>query len=327
MEKHQFIENLGTGDRVKDFFLVRKVIPKDDPEIVICDKTGEIKLTFMYRTDVEKIMNTVRSGEIVFVKEGIVDDRNGEKRIYVRSLDDIKKIEIDEIETKDIFPSLSKIHVENMLNELRKYIESLKNDHLKSLLKKIFYDEDFIERFVSTPSSIDHHHNYIGGNLEHTLNVVRICDSISKINKSLDRDILITGAMIHDIGKSLEYKPHTLYEKTEEGILLGHIILGERLVRERIEDLRSEGIDFPKDLNMIISHMILSHHGKQEWGSPETPKTLEALVLHYADLMDSQIKYHEQKINSWKRSSKNKWMLIWDNDIKKKKTFLHREIK
>ena len=327
IRKKQFIENLKIGDSVSDIFLVRKIIPKDNLEVLICDKTGEIKIAFTNKNfNRDDFINIIKPGDFIFIREGVVDDKNGEIKIYLNSLDNIERIDRENVRIEDLVPSLSNTEIESMLSELRDYIDSIDNVYLKSLLKKIFYDEEFVEKFTRTPSSIDHHHNYIGGNLEHTLNVVKICDAISKINKDLNRDLLLTGAMLHDIGKSFEYKPYLLCEKTDEGILAGHIILGERKIREKINELRSEGIDFPENLQMLLSHMILSHHGKREWGSPEIPKLLEALVLHYADLMDSQIKYHAQKIENEKKHRGDNWSLIWDNDLKKRKHFYIGEV-
>ena len=327
IEKKHFIEDLRIGDSVSDVFLVRKIIPKDDPEVLVCDKTGEIKIAFVDRSiDRDDIMNLFKPGNFVFVRKGLIDDRNGEIKIYLDSLDNIEIVDKKNVQIEDLVPSLSDMEISKMLSELRDYIDGIENVHLKALLKKVFYDDEFLEKFVRTPSSIDHHHNYIGGNLEHTLNVVKICDAIAKMNKDLNRDILVTGAMLHDIGKSFEYKPYLLYEKTDEGILAGHIILGERRIREKINELRSEGVDFPEDLEMLLSHMILSHHGRREWGSPEVPKFLEALVLHYADLMDSQIKYHIQKMDEEKKRGKNNWTLIWDNDLRRRKPFYIGEV-
>ena len=320
ISKKKFITELEVGEKVDDVFLVRKIISGEKPSLLVCDRSGEMRVVF--REDYDRsALDFIKPGDVIILKDGLISEHNGEKLILLESPRSMERVEKEEVKLEDLVPSLDKETIERLKKDLMNYVKGIKNDHLRILLEEAFLDKDLVERLAKTPSSMDHHHNYVGGNLEHTLSVARICDFISKIYKDLDRDLLIAGALLHDIGKSLEYEPNMVQEKTKEGILLGHIHLGERIVREKISKIRSRGVEFPEELEMLIIHMILSHHGKREWGSPEIPKTLEALVLHYADLLDAHIKYHVQKVEEGVKLGEREWIPIWDHDLKKKKRF------
>jgi len=164
-------------------------------------------------------------------------------------------------------------------------IKSIENSYLKALLKAFFDDPQFVEKFKRAPAATKVHQPYIGGLLEHTLSVVTICEAICNIYKEIDRDFLITMAILHDIGKVREYAYDQVIEHTDEGKLLGHIALGLEMIDQKIKNLK----DFPQDLELMVKHTILSHHGHFEFGSPKLPSILAAIALHYADEMEAKI--------------------------------------
>jgi 3'-5' exoribonuclease len=135
----------------------------------------------------------------------------------------------------------------------------------------------------------------------------------------INRDLLITGAILHDIGKIKEYKVTAAIDKTEQGNFIGHIVIGDRWIREKIDELKNKGKSFDEDLENHLCHLILSHHGKYEWGSPRLPKTVEACALHQADLMDSQIKNYIQNIEEGKKRTDEDWAFLWDPDLGRKR--------
>ena len=185
----------------------------------------------------------------------------------------------------------------------------------KRLLHLFFDDPVFIDAYKHSPSAITHHHNYVGGNLEHVVGVLRLCKNISNMYPGMNWDLLLSGAILHDIGKLKEYRYVAAIDKTEAGNFIGHIVIGDRWIHEKIQALRSRGIEFPEDLEQHLTHLILSHHGKYEWGSPRLPKTIEACVLHQADLMDSQVKKYIQNIEDAKKISEDEWAYVYDSDI------------
>ena len=172
----------------------------------------------------------------------------------------------------------------NKLSEkLFNYMDGIKNSYLKQLLSKIFDDKEFFTRFAQAPAAKTWHHNYIGGLLEHTISVASICEFATHLYK-IDKDLLITGALLHDIGKVLEYSIKPTIEFTAEGRLVGHIPLGDHILSTKSAEIDN----FPPDLLFKLRHLVLSHHGEYEKASARLPQTLEAIVLHHADNFDAQ---------------------------------------
>ena len=174
----------------------------------------------------------------------------------------------------------------------------VKNKFLSELLEKIF-DEERLKIFCEHSAGKSMHHSYFGGLLEHTVSVVEICDFMRKRNKLIDRDILITCAILHDVGKIYELNDFTGNNYSDEGELIGHIVIGSDLISKKICEINN----FPDDLRLKILHCILSHHGEYEFGSPKLPKTIEALVLHFADDLDAKTKMFEELTENDKSDS------------------------
>jgi 3'-5' exoribonuclease len=173
--------------------------------------------------------------------------------------------------------------------------------------------------FSHAPSAMTFHHNYIGGNMHHSLGVARLCKTICDYYPGLNRDLIVTGALLHDVGKLREYQTTTTIDKTDEGNFIGHIVIGERWIREKIAEIRNDNQSFDERLELYLCHMILSHHGKYEYGSPRMPKIAEAVVLFQADLMDSQVKNYLQNLEDKKKSTDDDWVFVWDPDSGRKK--------
>ncbi len=177
-----------------------------------------------------------------------------------------------------------KIPKEQLAKRLDYYINSVSDEYLSKLLSAIFGDPKFLEKFFSAPAGKLWHGAYIGGLAEHTVDVAKLCDSAAEMFELCRRDILITGALLHDIGKTEELSIGASFDYGVAGRLIGHIVLGERMAIRAIEGI--EG--FPDNLALEISHLILSHHGSAEMGAPVVPKTLEASILHHADMLEAQ---------------------------------------
>jgi 3'-5' exoribonuclease len=304
--KKQFVNTLEEGNEVNDLFAVKsKKSPRSYRrgtwfDFVASDKTGEILVKFWggeSKDKVQRLYNSFNVGDVVQIRAGVVEYYEDTMQISINEeTGSIRKCTPDEYFLEDFLPELEKEKIEKLFGLITEEIENVKNSHLKSLLQSFFDNKDFVKKFIHTPSAIMYHHNYIGGNLEHTVGVIKICHTLCDIYQSLDRDLLIAGAILHDVGKIEEYKWSTIIDRTEGGNLLGHIIMGDRMIREKINELRKKGQNFPEELENQLSHIILSHHGKLEWGSPVIPKTPEACALHHADLTDSHVKNYIQKV-------------------------------
>ncbi len=195
----------------------------------------------------------------------------------------------DEFVLEDLLPS-SPRDLAEMEAELAAIRASITNDDLTALLDEIFKGEMY-HAFCQAPAAKGFHHNYIHGLLEHTVSVSRVADAISGQYPDLNRGLLITGAILHDIGKTTEFDYTTAIDYSDSGRLLGHIVLGEKIVADAIDRLE----DFPDELMLQLLHLILSHHGEKEYGSPIRPKTPEAFILNHADDIDAKANVFERK--------------------------------
>ena len=183
------------------------------------------------------------------------------------------------------FVPVSPVPQEQMRAELAGVVASLANPYLKALMESFCGDAVFMAAYCKAPAAKGMHHVYLGGLLEHSLSVVRLVDAVVPLYPDLNRDLLVVGALLHDLGKVAELSYERAFEYTDEGRLIGHISIGVEMLTERIATIPG----FPRELAMLLKHMLLSHHGQYEYGSPKRPKTIEATILHYLDDMDSKI--------------------------------------
>lgn len=281
----KYIDKLRDGMHVSDVYLCKQktiALTKNGKEygnLVLQDKTGQIE---------SKIWDLHSPGirdfdamDYVYV-EGNVTVFNNANQLNIQR---IQKAPEGSYDQADYFPISSK-NIDDMYKELRDLIASVKNLYLKQLLMSFFIDDKaFARRFKSHSAAKSVHHGFIGGLLEHTLSVAQLCSMIAGHYPFIDRDLLITGALLHDIGKTSELSPFPQNDYTDEGQLLGHIIIGARMAEEHIASIDG----FPERLRNELIHMILSHHGELEYGSPKKPALIEAMVLSLADNMDAKV--------------------------------------
>ena len=197
----------------------------------------------------------------------------------------VRKAAEDEYDPADYLP-VSENSTDDMYSQLRAFIDSVENTYLSALLKKLFVeDEAFVKAFEGHSAAKTVHHGFIGGLMEHTLGVTRLCDYMSKAYPVINRDLLITASLLHDIGKTKELSAFPLNDYTDEGQLLGHIYMGAQM----INDLAHQIPEFPEVLKNELIHCILSHHGELEYGSPKKPALVEAVALNLADNTDARM--------------------------------------
>ncbi len=321
--KEQFIENLKEGDTINDFFAVKMKNPPRPYKrgtwfnLVVNDKTGEVNIKFWggdNKERVKRLYDSFKVGDVIQVRGGNVEIYNDKMQVSVsEKAGGLRRCSPDEYEIKDFLPTLEDKKIDIFTKEINDYINSVKNKELRLLLDSFFDDKNFLESFQKSPSAITHHHNYIGGNIEHTLGVVKLSDKICEMYPNIDRDLVITGAILHDIGKLKEYRATAAIDKTDEGNFIGHIVMGDRWIREKIKYIRKE-CKFSDELENKICHILLSHHGKYEYGSPQLPKTIEAMTVHAADMMDSQVKNFIQIIEEGRKNTEDDWGFIWDSE-------------
>jgi 3'-5' exoribonuclease len=289
-----FIEQLKPGQEVNSIFVLKakKLLPLRSGAgsylaVVLGDKTGQMEGRAWEQVD--EIYHSCRVGDIVYV-QGQVSEYNSTVQIQISSMSVCQE---GEANPERFIPS-SKLDLDNAREKLLSVIESLHNTHLKSLLSLILSDDDFLNALLTSPAAKRNHHAAIGGLVEHSLGIASAAGQIASVYPKIDRDLLVAGALLHDIGKVEEYSLGADIDFTDEGRLLGHIVLGVRHLDKYISRLP----DFPEELRLKLLHMIVSHHGQYEWQSPKRPKFLEAAVLHHLDMIDAAVDMFSSAVES-----------------------------
>jgi len=280
----QLIGDLEPGAEVKSAFIVsRKELRKTKAgapylALELADKSGKVDARVW--DGVGRYKDAFAEKDYVAVS-GRAERYRDQLQVVVNSL---RRCGDDEVDAADFLRVVSTDRAE-LEGELRQALEEVRSTHLRGLLLAFFDDQEFMRRFTTAPAAKNYHHPYLGGLLEHTATTVRICRMICDLYPDIDRDLLITAAALHDIGKIQELDYDRSIDFSDAGRFLGHLLLSDEMIRERIACMP----EFPRDLAMRLRHAVLSHHGELEWGSPKRPKTLEAIVLHHVDNLDAKV--------------------------------------
>ena len=298
--KSIFVKDLKPGVRIADIFVLRKKELKDYDskkflKLELGDNSGRIDAVVW--DEAEQFYNIAQIGDAVRAKGWVTTY----KEIPQIKLEDLAKAEQGEYDFQDLISS-SQEDPDILLERFKQKCLSIKNRFLKILLNDLTGDVDLMQRLKVAPAGKLWHHCYIGGLLEHTLRVVSLCELAAQTYGLIDRDLLISGALLHDIGKVSEYSISGFIDYTDEGRLVGHIVSGHEIIASYIRKVDG----FPKELSARLRHLILSHQGKLECASPVVPQTIEAIVLHYADELDSKADAFAKVINK-SRSLGKKW--------------------
>ena len=281
--KEIYLKDVKQGDKVVSSFLVTEknmaFSQKGFPYLTVQlkDKSGGIEGKVW--DNALEFDRQFKKGDIIFIEGRAASYKNS---IQI-SITDIKKMAWGEVEPADYLPAVN-ADVNVMFNEMICYIEKVNDKYLRALLNSFFQEEKTISLFKRAPAAKGFHHIYLGGLLEHTLSVVRLLEKVSDHYPDLNKDMIIAGGILHDIGKIYEFSYDNIIDYSDEGRLIGHIVMGVEMINKKIAVIP----DFPVQLALELRHIILSHHGEFEFGSPKRPKTLEALVVHYIDDMDAK---------------------------------------
>lgn len=255
----------------------------------VSDATGEIKVNFWGSSDeamVKRAFDSVREGAIVRVR-GTSDQFNDAMVVQVNTSngnDRLEEAQDGDYDPSDFLACTAK-DPEAMYAELEALLEQISDPDIRSVLGQLFGDPDLVQRFKSAPASVSYHCAWVGGLLEHTLNVTRSCDHISRLYPALDRDLLLASAALHDIGKVCCYNVSTTITESVSGRLLGHIVIGAQMV----ENACARCGNVPEAVRTKLVHMVLASHGTNEKGSPAEAAIPEALALNFADEMDAKL--------------------------------------
>lgn len=286
--KKQFISSIKAGDSVNDIFILsdKALAQKKDGNnflnITLSDKTGSIKGVMW--DNIDETVTEITSGNFVNIR-GKISEYKGILQLVVKS---ISQVSSDSVNPSDFLPATSR-NIDDMFIHILKITGSIETVYLKELFEKFWNDDEFVSKFKTAPAAKKMHHAYIGGLLEHSLSMAILANKIvnhyKEYYKGLNKDMLIAGAILHDIGKIREFDYKYSIDYSDQGRLLSHIVIGVEMIDEKLRKIK----DFPEEQAILLKHMIVSHHGVREFGSPEPPKTIEAVLLNYIDEIDSKL--------------------------------------
>lgn len=285
-QKGHFILDARPGERVTGFFLVRhkQLEPFRDRSkgefltLMLGDRTGQL-LARVWEGAAE-LAETFEEGDVVKVA-GDVEEYLGRTQIIVNKL---RRANEGEYDLADFLPATQK-NVDDLWAAVQSAIDGIANSHLAALVRHFYDDPDFRAQMSQAPAARRVHHAYLGGLLEHLAEVLALCEAVLHLYPAINADLLRTGALLHDVGKLREYAWERDIDYTDEGRLVGHIVIGAEMVSGAMESLP----DFPEELRLRVQHMLVSHHGRYEWGSPARPQTLEAIALHHVEELNAQV--------------------------------------
>ena len=296
------IAELTVGQRVTATYAVKdkslasfKSKPGQYLRLTLGDASGEIGAVMW--DNAEDAAKLFEMGDAIIVR-GNVESYRGQMQLVIEKL---KKADEGIYEQAELLPQ-SPRDLDALKQRLLQQVEEVKDPRLRKVVEAFFGDEEFLDKFSAAPGAKRLHHAHVGGLLEHTVGVVEILRTVCEIHPELDRDLLIAGALLHDIGKIHELETGAAFEYTDAGRLVGHIVLTDRMVMDEIE----EDEDFPEELANRLTHLLLSHHGQKEYGAPVLPMTTEACALHYADNLDAHVQYFSQVVQAGADSG-NRW--------------------
>jgi 3'-5' exoribonuclease len=282
--KKIFVSQIQERDWVEAPFLVRdKTVGmakngKPYLSLKLMDRSGEIEGRVWDRVD--ELAALFDRNDFILVA-GRASVYLGKMQLVVQELARLAEAQVD---LADFLP-VSARPVAEMIAELRTLVAGFSDPHLRRLMEAFLADEAWLAAYSRAPAAKAMHHVYLGGLLEHSLAVAALADDICRRYPGLHRDLLITGALLHDVGKVNELRFERAFEYSDAGKLLGHIVIGVEMVEEKLRTVNG----FPLELAILLKHLLLSHHGQYEYGSPKRPKTLEAVVLNFIDDLDSKI--------------------------------------
>ncbi len=251
------------------------------------NKTGEVKAKYWggEEEEVQKLHDKFSVGDIVEIK-GKTREYKGQPEIALNPDDEhfIKEAVPGKYSMRDFLPEIEK-NPEHLFSEISKKIRKLENQHLQKLCMKFYGNKDIAPELKKLPAAKSYHHNRIGGYIEHVHETMQLAETFCKQHPVIDRELLLSGVILHDIGKIHEYEYESAIDFTDDGRLLGHIPMGDHMITNAIKGID----DFPQDLARKIRHLVLSHHGQKEWGSAVEPRTKEAIILHELEYLDSKV--------------------------------------
>ena len=309
----RYIDSFKEGESINDVYLVKTKksditkTGKPYDKLVLSDKTGSVDA--MIWDPNSPGIDDFDALDYILVN-AVVNNYQGANQLNIKR---VRKCHEGEYNPADYLP-VSERDIEEMWQEFTAYIDTVKNPYLHKLLESFFVeDSDFIASFKKSSAAKSVHHGFVGGLLEHSLSVTNMCNYYAKAYPMLKSVLLISVAMLHDIGKIKELSEFPQNDYTDEGQLLGHIVMGAHFVMERMESIP----DFPAKLSSEVTHCILAHHGEYEFGSPKKPALMEAVAIHFADNTDAKMETMKEAFSATTETGWLGFNRLIDSNIRK----------
>jgi 3'-5' exoribonuclease len=285
----RFVQQLADGDALEEVYLTTDKQLRANRngnlylQLELRDRTGVISGRLWNAG--EPLFRSFEPGDFLLIK-GKVQMFQGSLQVIVNGLE---RVDPSRVDLADFLPHTDK-DVSKLYERLRGFLMKLNNPHLRALAECFFMDEDFTSAFCRAPAGVRQHHAYVGGLLEHVVTLLDAADRLAPLYPELDRDLLLMGVFLHDVGKVRELTFDRAFGYSDEGQLVGHLVIGVKMLYERVRQVPDlTGEPFPTELLLRLEHMILSHHGTYEFGSPKLPMTPEAIALHHLDNFDAKV--------------------------------------
>jgi 3'-5' exoribonuclease len=285
----RYVRQFADGDNIDDIFLaLNKQLRANRQgnlylQVELRDRSGSISARMWNAS--ENLTRMFDDGDFLRIK-GRVQLFQGALQMILSS---ISPVESEKIDLADFLPHTEQ-DIAKLLERLRSVLLRMSNHHLRALVECFLMDDRFIRDFCRAPAGVRNHHAYIGGLLEHVVTLLDVADRLLPVYPELDRDLLLSGVFLHDLGKVRELSFGRSFGYSDEGQLVGHLVIGVEMLDEKIHEVEKlTGESFPKELLLRLKHMIVSHHGTYEFGSPKLPMTPEAIALHHLDNLDAKV--------------------------------------
>lgn len=309
--QHTFINKLEPGTLIEDTFMVSQPVLRNTTRgdlyiaMFLSDKTGKVNC---------RVWNATKELYDSLPKEGFVSIQ-GKVELYQGNVqivaNRVATVGGDDINLDDFLPKTSK-DIDQMFEEVKQMMGQVSDEKLKALVKEFLLDAELMKKFCIAPAAIKMHHNYLGGLLEHTHSMLQVAVRILPLYPNLQADLVLVGIFLHDMAKTEELSYGLAFGYTNTGQLVGHIVQGAIMLDQKADMLLDKGVEIDKDVLDNLTHILLSHHGKYEFGSPKLPATPEAIMVNYIDDLDAKMNFvadavendgGEDDWTSWKPSS------------------------
>jgi 3'-5' exoribonuclease len=308
---HKFINQIEPGQPIDDIYIVKDPILRSTTRgdlyiaMFLSDRSGQLNGRMWQAT--EEIYKSLPKPGFVHIK--------GRSELYQNNLqivlNNVAIIDPGKVNIDDYLPKTKK-DTQQMFNEVKETVGRIKNQQLKALVGEFLADSELMEKFCNSPAAIKVHHDYIGGLLEHTHNMLRVAVAILQLYPDVQPDLVLTGIFLHDIGKTDELAYDMAFSYTDSGQLIGHISKSLLIINQKADSLRSRGTKIDPEVLDSLGHIILSHHGAYEFGSPKLPATAEAFMVCYIDNLDAKISQVTSAIDN--EVSDSNWT-AWQNSL------------